>query len=138
MKQLVAILAIILCAGCAPVDPPAPSASYGIDEVRLDAGAWVTRKPGRVWTHVAATGSMLPLLDERCIALYEQYVGQVLSNGDVIYVERSAGLAPTLHAITAQNTDSVRTSGLNVRSDGWVKKSAIRYRLAGVLYSERK
>ena len=136
--RIAAVIALVALAGCAPVNPPAPSSSYTLDDVQADATAWAQRSRGRVWTHVAPTGSMLPLLDDRSVALYEAYEGQPVYPGDAVYFLRDGpGSIPVLHTVTAVNNDSIRTSGVNARGDGWHAKSLIRYRLAGVLYSTR-
>lgn len=78
---------------------------------------------------------MAPLIDSRSIVLLESYTGQSIAKGDWVRFDR--GDAPNvLHRVEDVTETHVYLSGWNNRySDGWFPKSAISYRLAGVLYA---
>lgn len=132
----------LLLAACGPVVPleernPAPSSSYTLAQIKADAAAWTIGAEGRKSSGIMPTGSMAPVLDSRSVALYEPYVGQELFVGDLVYFDRG-DVHEVLHRIDVVTPTHVRTSGVNVRnSDGWIPKSKIKYRVAGVLYSKR-
>lgn len=131
---------LLLVVGCSKrQEPVAPSSSYTRAEVERDAQIWAIRHPERRFGGVTPTGSMLPFMDERSVALYEEYrQGAPLHRGDGIYFERDGpGTRPILHFVNEVTATHVITSGSNSRYDGWQPRAAITYRLVGVLYSTR-
>lgn len=145
MMRLAAILLLFL-AGCAkrPAEPsresrnPPPSSSYPMAQVDHDAAEWVARDPA--WRHklpVAGTGSMLPMFGKNSVLLLERTDGDV-TEGDVALYEKTDNSGTIVHRAVAIGDTAVIFSGDNNHgSDGWISKTRIRWRVAGILYSQR-
>ena len=141
IRALPGLLALLL-GGCASLDVPledrnpAPSSSVTKVQAQFDAGVWAFGGPARAWSGVSPTGSMAPFIDSRSIVLYEAFDGRV-NVGDWVYFDRG-DVPNVLHRVVDVTATHVFIASVNTRgSDGWFPKSAIKYRVAGVLYTER-
>lgn len=147
MRTLVAILALLL-AGCSGEQPAAspsyaahkspPSSSYTMDQVRYDAARWAGQDTSRRgWCNVRWTGSMLPVFDGNSVLLLEKSDGTDLRVGDIaIYDDLKGGTVS--HRVRVVGDNAIIFTGDNnpgTGSDGWVEKSRVRWRVAGILYA---
>jgi hypothetical protein len=149
LMRLPLIIALLL-AGCSerPVTEPSrdshkspPSSSYEMDAVVRDASRWVNVDPARRgWVHVAGTGSMLPMFGANSVLLLERTDGTDLRVGDVALYDREDRSGTIVHRVRVVGDTAVIFTGDNNPgngSDGWIAKSRIRWRVAGLLYSSR-
>jgi hypothetical protein len=149
LMRLPLIIALLL-AGCAerPVTEPSrdshkspPSSSYEMDAVVRDASRWVNvDTTRRGWVHVAGTGSMLPMFGANSVLLLERTDGTDLRVGDVALYDREDRSGTIAHRVRVVGDTAVIFTGDNNPgdgSDGWIAKSRIRWRVAGLLYSSR-
>ncbi len=139
--QVIAALWAFILAGCSPrpvgseAVNPAPSSSYLREQVNGDAALWALTGAGRAYGPVSATSSMAPLIDSRSVVLLEPYSGQPIAKGDWVRFDRG-DVPNVLHRVEDVTATHVYLSGWNNRtSDGWFPKTAISYRLAGILYA---
>lgn len=146
--SLAGLLVFLICAafmltGCASVgmmDRPAPSANVTKARAVADAAAWAKADPvNRTFTLVAGTGSMRPVIDGRSVLLLEKASGADLIAGDIgIYTRPDLKEGTTVHrAVMFNNRGEILFRGdNNIRSDGWVSRDRVRWRVAGILYSK--
>lgn len=144
MLRLLLIPTLLLLTACGPSSAqpredanPAPSASSTIHEAQGNAAVWSALKPGRTYMRTASSGSMVPYLDSRSVLLLEPATAADLRPGDVgLYDDLRGGL--TVHRVKEVRPDAVYFSGDNNReSDGWISAERVRWRVAGILYSNR-
>ena len=133
---IVATGCIVLCASCSKEPAGWGKAAPSGDFVPTDAVALASlsaQTVGGVWAPVSATGSMLPWLDQKSLVILA--VPKLpIRVGDVISFDRK-DCANVLHRVVATNSTSIYISGDNNKySDGWYPRSAVKYRLTGVLY----
>lgn len=143
MRYLLTLLWALLLTGCQttglrPLEDRTPAGSSSMS--KLDAAAIAgdyVRLYGGTLGNVSPTGSMAPVLDSRSLLLLEPYHGQQLHVGDIVVYDR--GDQPNVvHRIVEIRGDAFYVSGDNNQwPDGWFKLSAIKYRVAGVLYTAR-
>lgn len=143
------ITALVLMAGCAEraTEPsresrnPAPSSSYTLDRVNRDAAMWVAGDyTRRASVAVAPTGSMLPMFGSNSVLLLERSDGTDLRVGDVALYAKEGGKGTISHRVRAVSETAVIMTGDNntgLQSDGWISKTRIRWRVAGILYAQR-
>ena len=149
MRSALLIVTAALLGGCGqPITEPSrdshkspPSSSYTLTTVRYDAARWVAQDPARrSWVNVAPTGSMLPMFGDNCVLLLERSDGTDLHVGDVALYDREDRRGTISHRVRLIGDTAVIFTGDNNPgngSDGWIAKSRIRWRVAGVLYSDR-
>lgn len=142
------ITALVLLAGraeCA-TEPsresrnPAPSSSYTLDAVKRDAVKWAAGDTRRTWITVLPTGSMLPVFGSNSVLLLERSDGTDLRVGDIALYAKADGNGTISHRVRAVSETAVIMTGDNnsgLQTDGWISKSRIRWRVAGILYAKR-
>lgn len=135
------IAGLAIFAGCRerPIEQrrPAPSAGISYDLALVLARSAAADIGGTV-VQFTATGSMLPTLDSRAVGVAEELGAAVrVSIGDIVVFDR-AGTWVTHRVVDVAADGSAFISGDNVRSDGWVPRSQIRYRLVALFYSLRR
>ena len=135
---LVAAALLLLATACGPreqVGPPAPSSSLTKEQALRAANlASITVGSPTIGTF-AGTGSMLPLLDSRTVAVWEPVTPDTrLHPGDIVAFERSGH--SIAHTVTAVEGQHVRTRGVNNDSSdsGWQRPTL---RLVALVYSTR-
>jgi signal peptidase I len=148
MRTLLATL-LLLLAGCAEraTEPsresrnPAPSSSYTLDRAHRDAAMWVAGDyTRRASVAVAPTGSMLPVFGSNSVLLLERSDGKDLRVGDIALYIKESGDGTISHRVRAVSETAVIMTGDNntgLQSDGWISKTRIRWRVAGILYAKR-
>lgn len=136
-RAALALLALAL-AGCAPREqagPPAPSSSLTYAEAQNLARLASLGLGGATVGGFAGSGSMLPHLDSRSVAVWEPVTPATrLHPGDIVSFEH-AGRA-VAHAVVLVEGDRVRTRGLNnpASDSGWQRPTR---RLVALVYASR-
>lgn len=126
-----------LIAGCSPREaggPPAPSAGITKDLALVFARDIAGQIQGQVSTFTP-TGSMLPVIDSRSVAVLEKIdPADRLAVGDIVTFPR--GGTVFCHRVTAVGADGyVITSGdNNQQSDGWQRPT---HRVVAIFYTLR-
>jgi len=138
---LVATWLAFITAGCSkqPLEsagPPAPSSGVSPDFARMEANRFAALIGGRVM-RFSDTGSMLPYIDSRSVAVGERIDARstTLHKGDIVAFEHPA-FGYVCHRVTEVGKDGyVLTSGDNTsRGDGWQRPV---YRLVSIYYTVR-
>lgn len=119
---------------------PPPSSSEPLNDVLQDAQAWVNADPAsRVFSPVAATGSMLPLFGSNAILCLEKVTASDLLPGDIAVYVNTARKLNIVHRVREVRSNGVLFDGDNNKgSDGWVSPAAVNYRVARIYYAQRK
>ena len=134
----------ILLGGCAGVPKrledvrPAPSSSMTKAQATDFAKTWAEGdRFNRSFSTVSTTGSMTPLIDSRTVLLIEKVKMTDIQFRDLpIYWD---GARWVVHVAMAKRQNSVLITGANnMRSDGWIAESKIKWRVAGVLFTQRE
>jgi hypothetical protein len=117
---------------------PAPSSSLSKSEAMNLGVMWKLSNPAlRAYCEVAPTGSMVPILDSRCVLLLERVKADQLRKNDIsIYL--SDDNATICHRVMDVKNGSVLFEGdNNPRSDGWVAPSRILWRVTAIIFTQR-
>jgi hypothetical protein len=127
----------LLVAGCAPRETAGPAApSSGISyELALVCARDMARLIGGEVATFTPTGSMLPVLDSRTVAVIERIaVNDRFAVGDIVTFPSPDG--PVCHRVTAVGGDGyVITSGdNNQHGDGWQRPT---HRVVAIFYTLR-
>lgn len=131
-----------LLAGCGKREDinPAPSSSIAHAQAMSDAAMWAMSHPARrSFTTVLPTGSMAPVLDSRSVLLLEPAKGGELQVGDIAIYEEGGGKT-ICHRVRLVKPNAVLFTGDNndsLRPDGRIANDRIRWRVAGILFTER-
>lgn len=132
------LLVVTLFVGCSQEPAGWSSAAPSSDLPRGLAGdiaSIAARSSGGVWSTVSATGSMRPWIDEKAIVILVPPRTPV-QVGDIVSFDIS-DTPNVLHRVVSASATHLYISGDNNRhSDGWYPRNVIKYRLAGVLYTE--
>jgi hypothetical protein len=145
LRYLTIFFAVFALVGCGPSSNtpkedvnPAPSSSVTKEQAKALGFWWVIGDPNnRITGDVTPTASMIPYVDSRSILFLEKYTGQKLYVGDIVMFDRGDA-KNVLHRIKDIKDGHVYMSGdNNMYPDGWFPLSAIKYRLAGQIYTQR-
>lgn len=137
---VVVVCCIVLFASCSKQPAgwgnAAPSGDFVItDAINLAQISAATG--GGIYAPISATGSMKPWLDEKSIVILTVPKSPIVI-GDIVSFDR-VDCANVLHRVVAANKTSIYISGDNNRySDGWYPRTAVKFRLSGVLYTIQK
>jgi len=141
LAVLCLLSSVLWFCGCAPQRPkedrtPAGSSALTKAQAGALAAHYATLHRGS-WCHVAPTGSMAPVIDSRSVLLLEPYTGQPIHAGDIVCFDR--GDNPNVcHRVVEVRGDSFYISGDNNQwPDGWHKLTAIKHRVAGIIFTQR-
>lgn len=118
---------------------PAPSSYATRADALAVASIWVMRDPAnRNACEVRPTGSMAPAFDSRSILLREKLLRlEDLRAGDWGSYLTDDGTDVT-HKVIEVRPGGVLFDGINNnRSDGWIAPERIKYRIAGILFTQR-
>lgn len=118
---------------------PAPSSSATKAVVMQDAEKWMQRAPTlRSYCETLPSGSMLSLFGSNAILLLERSNGSDLTVGDIALYAQTMSDGTISHRVREVSPTAILCSGdNNDTSDGWIAKSRVRWRVAGILYSQR-
>lgn len=143
MKRLFLLLPLWLLSGCGPVPTgeqkelanSAPSSNLSLVAAKYLARKTVSSTDLEIFT-VAATCSMLPTLDSSSVLLVEPWTGAALHINDIVIYEASVQNPFVAHRVAALSEFSFIPEGdANKSGDGWRAKSLIKFRVAGILFT---
>lgn len=145
--------ALVCLCGCAKTreqgaDNPAPSASATKQQAVAVASLWATLAPNRSYCEVSTTASMLPVFDSASVLLLEKATAADLKVNDIAtytVATDGTGDATITHRVKDVQPDGVLFEGDNNvpsvlnpgSSDGYIAPKRIRWRVAGILFSQR-
>jgi hypothetical protein len=141
MAVLCLLSSVLWLCACVPQRAKEDQTPAGSSRLtKADAGALAAiyaAKHGGFWCNVAPTGSMAPVIDSRSVLLLEPYAGQPLNAGDIVCFDR--GDNPNVcHRVVEVKDGAFYVSGDNNKwPDGWHKLAAIKYRVAGIIFTAR-
>jgi signal peptidase I len=115
----------------------APSSSISLAVAHADASAWAMRADGRSSVAVVGTGSMRPYFWQNSVLLLERVQSSALTVGDIAMYERNGGNVVHRVVEVGANGAVLFSGDNNNASDGWIEASRIKWRVAGIIYSQR-
>lgn len=141
MKKILSLLTLVLLlAGCGPNTPDkAPRSDVTVSDAEALGQLSGLGDPSRRWGHIAATGSMIPTLDESSVVLYEIVPYDDLHVGDIVVYSNRDGIH-VIHRLAEKRGDDFWPLGdHNGKMDGeYVTRQNFLYRVWGILYTDGK
>ena len=115
---------------------PAPSSNYSLTEAQQIGDTWAREDlANRRWSTPTPTSSMVPYVDSHSVMLLESVKSPVRLH-DILIVNEGVGRENVCHQVTKLSGDSVYVVGKNNKwPDGWMPLSAVKWRVAGVIYT---
>lgn len=131
------LLLLFLLVGCTPQRPLEDRSPAGSSSLTKAQAVAIASAQGP-WTYVAPTGSMAPVIDSGCVLMLEVYTGQKLFKGDILLHQPKDFNGTICHRAVEIGEDAVYISGdNNTWPDGWIQKSTLKYRVVGILFTQR-
>lgn len=117
---------------------PAPSSYSTRIDALFAAGNWADLdRANRNVCEVRPTGSMAPAFDSRSILLRERVRASDLRAGDWASYLTTDGTDVT-HKVVEVRPGGILFDGINNnQSDGWIPPDRVRWRVAGILFTQR-
>lgn len=135
------VLAVVLGILAMPRERTGPAGSSSLSELQALGAASVVAghcAPGTMVTYAQATGSMLPMIDERSVLVIEPVEGRIgaVRLGDVVMVKTSSGVM--MHRVVQVHAGGIVTKGDNNASlDELVPWAKVQGRLVAIIFQSR-
>ncbi len=117
---------------------PAPSSSLTKSEAMQIGARWKQTNPAlRSYCEVQPTGSMVPILDSRCVLLLERVSAGQLRKNDISIYMRGDDVTICHRVMDVRNGGVLFEGDNNPRSDGWVAPDRILWRVTAIIFTQR-
>ncbi len=117
---------------------PAPSSSLTKSEALQIGARWKQTNPAqRSYCEVNPTGSMVPILDSRCVLLLERVSADQLRKNDISIYMRGDDVTICHRVMDVRNGAVLFEGDNNPRSDGWVTSERILWRVTAIIFTQR-
>jgi hypothetical protein len=118
---------------------PAPSSSLTKSEAMEIGARWKQTNPAmRSYCEVHPTGSMVPILDSRCVLLLERVSADQLRKNDISIYMRGDDVTVCHRVMDVRNGAVLFEGDNNPRSDGWVARDRILWRVTAIIFTQRE
>lgn len=135
MRIALALLLLGL-SGCGGLVSKAPLGPIGKDQAYLYAVGLAGLMEGQA-TFIAATGSMVPVMDENSVVVYMPSDGSNVRAGDVVLYTHPVMDINIIHRVAyVTGTHFIPDGIANKRNDGFIPRTAIYGRMVAIIYSD--
>ena len=115
---------------------PAPNSSLTKSEALQIGARWKLINPAqRSYCEVNPTGSMVPILDSRCVLLLERVSADQLRKNDISIYMRGDDVTICHRVMDVRNGAVLFEGDNNPRSDGWVTSERVLWRVTAIIFT---